>query len=111
MGHTTNKGFWIPEQPVAPLAEAVLALPEPARPRPVKSHTKSASANRPSRRLTNRPPREIKQEAAEEIEEAPPQVVTLGCVDRLHLMSMNTPSVRLAITCLHLILLQSASAH
>ena len=75
MGHTTNKGFWIPEKPLAPPAEALLALPEPAKPRAFKSHTRAPAAPKPRKRLTTRQPKEVKQEADEEVEEEPPEVI------------------------------------
>lgn len=77
MGHTTNKGFWIPEKPLAPPAEALLALPELARSRPLKPHSRAAAVPKPRKRLSSRPPKEIKMETEEELDEEPPQVKTL----------------------------------
>ena len=71
MGHTTNKGFWIPEKPLAPPQEEVLALPEPPKGRttgrrPLKRQHKPPSA---PRALKAGADREIKQETDQESQE------------------------------------------
>ena len=82
MGHTTNKGFWIPEKPSTPPPEEMLALPEPPRAggrgsmgRPSKKHPKlPAGAKLP--RGGGRLPKEIKQDTDQESqnEDEPPEV-------------------------------------
>ena len=81
MGHTTNKGFWIPEKPPTPPPQELLALPEPPRcgrastGRPTKKHSKPPAGPKPPRGL-GRPPKEIKQETDQEsqVEDEPPEV-------------------------------------
>ncbi|DBA76675.1 TPA: hypothetical protein ACH3X2_008711 [Trebouxia sp. C0005] len=82
MGHTTNKGFWIPEKPVALPQEEVLALPEPpkgrgAGGRPPKKHRAPAAPKAP--RGPGRQPRAIKLEETdqESQDEEPPVAVQL----------------------------------
>lgn len=79
MGHTTNKGFWIPEKPVAPPQEELLALPEPpkgrgAGGRPLKKHKAPAAPKVP--KGPGRQPKAIKLEETdlESQDEEPPMV-------------------------------------
>lgn len=76
VGLTTNKGFWIPEKPLAPPVEALLALPDPGKPRALKSQGRAAAAPRAPKRAANRQPKEVKQEFEELQEEEPPEVST-----------------------------------
>lgn len=77
MGHTTNKGFWIPEKPAALPQEEFLALPEPpkgrsAGGRPPKKHKAPAAPKAPK---PGRPAKEVKQETdVESQDEEPPTV-------------------------------------
>ena len=81
MGHTTNKGFWIPEKPSTPPPEELLALPEPQRGgrgttgRSSRKHPKPPAGPKPPRG-GGRPPKEIKQETDQESqnEDEPPEV-------------------------------------
>ncbi len=80
MGHTTNKGFWIPEKPVAPPQEEFLALPEPSKGRngggrPLKKH-KAPSAPRVPKAGPGRQPKEIKQETDQESQDEEPPTVS-----------------------------------
>lgn len=84
MGHTTNKGFWIPEKPPTPPREEMLALPEPPRPsgrgsvgRASKRHHKLPAGPKPPRvNGAGRVPKEVKQETDQEsqFEDEPPEV-------------------------------------
>lgn len=82
MGHTTNKGFWIPEKPSAPPPEEMLALPEAPRAggrgatgRPSRKHLKLPAGPKLPRG-GGRLPKEIKQETDQESqhEDEPPEV-------------------------------------
>ncbi|DBA81836.1 TPA: hypothetical protein ACH3X1_007555 [Trebouxia sp. C0004] len=82
MGHTTNKGFWIPEKPVALPQEEILALPEPlkgrgAGGRPPKKHRAPAAPRVP--KGPGRQPKAIKLEETdqESQDEEPPVAVEL----------------------------------
>lgn len=79
MGHTTNKGFWIPEKPVALPQEEMLALPEPPRGRgaggrPPKKHRAPAAFKAP--KGPGRQPKAIKlEETDQESQDEEPPVV------------------------------------
>ncbi len=79
MGHTTNKGFWIPEKPVALPQEEMLALPEPPRGRgaggrPPKKHRAPAAPKAP--KGPGRQPKAIKlEETDQEFQDEEPPVV------------------------------------
>ena len=83
MGHTTNKGFWIPEKPVTPPQEEILALPEPpkgrgAGGRPLKKHKAPAAPKVP--KGPSRQPKATKLEETdqESQDEEPPMVSLLA---------------------------------
>ena len=85
MGHTTNKGFWIPEKPVALPQEEMLALPEPPRGRgaggrPPKKHRAPAAPK--AAKGPGRQPKAIKLEETdqESQDEEPPVVCTRSSV-------------------------------
>ena len=82
MGHTTNKGFWIPEKPSTPPPGEMLALPEAPRAggrgatgRPSRKHPKLPAGPKLPRG-GGRQPKEIKQETDQESqhEDEPPEV-------------------------------------
>ena len=80
MGHTTTKGFWIPEKPVAPPQEEILALPEPpkgrgAGGRPPKKHKAPAAPKAP--KGPGRQPKAIKlEETDQESQDEEPPIVS-----------------------------------
>ena len=89
MGHTTNKGFWIPEKPPTPPAEEMLALPEAPRAggrgatgRPSRKHPRLPAGPKLPRG-GGRQPKEIKQETDQESqhEDEPPEV----CIHQQHI--------------------------